>query len=211
MAGKAPIEVFIDVFDLKEQRALVVPTLSPPDLVNAVLQEFRELEYLGTNKDLYRLVRVSDGAELAADRQLARLIQPQDRLAIQEVPQPAPAHGKVIEGRLYLREQPTGTVHKIHWEPAVIGRPDPAASNDLLAINLSSNANGLRVSRRHAQVTVDRGRYFVESLSPNPTTVTSTRNSITTTLLQGQKHLIEDGDMIVLDRSQITLKVIVGT
>lgn len=208
-SSKAPIELFIDVFTLKAQRALVLPTLTPIDLVGAVLQEFRELEYLSMNRDMYRLVK-TDGSELTPERPLSKQVNSQDKLAMIEVSPKKPAHAQEFTKRVYLREHPIGNVYKLHWAPAIIGRPDPDIKDDHLAVNLSTNPNGLRVSRRHARITEDRGNLYVESMSPNPTTVTDTQRNITTTLLQGQKVLIQQDDLILLDRSSITLRVIVA-
>ena len=43
--GQTRLNVRIDVFEKADQRALPLRELTPPQLVEAILQEFRELEY----------------------------------------------------------------------------------------------------------------------------------------------------------------------
>ena len=43
------LELLIDVFDHPKQRAIALPTLLPSELVAAVIDEFQEIEFLGSD------------------------------------------------------------------------------------------------------------------------------------------------------------------
>lgn len=74
--------------------------------------------------------------------------------------------------RAYVREEATGQVFDIQWQPAVIGRPDASnpASASSLAVNLGLFEGSKTVSRHHARIVEQAGQYFIESMSDhNPT------------------------------------------
>ena len=45
-SSQAFLDLLIDIFDLASQPAQVLPKIKPPQLVEAIIQEFREIEYL---------------------------------------------------------------------------------------------------------------------------------------------------------------------
>jgi pSer/pThr/pTyr-binding forkhead associated (FHA) protein len=107
-----------------------------------------------------------------------------------------------------LREVVSGQVYKLHWLPAIIGRPDKnQLLDDRIAVDLESYKTGLRVSRRHAQIVEEDGRYFVESLSRNPTLLRSPDGSLEA--VDSEKQPLQHDDVIQLERSNIALKFIV--
>jgi hypothetical protein len=211
-SNQSPLELFIDIFEKKNQLARVLPDLVPPELVEAILQEFRELEYLGDTPTSYQLLRSSDQVLLDDTRALNKQhITDKTRLILQECEIPLPEGTQRPTQHLYMRELQTGKVYKLQWLPAIIGRPgQKQAHNDWVAVNLGSHRTGLRVSRRHAQITESRGNYFIESLSSNPTALedsTGTR----TVLEPNARYPLHHGNIIHLERSEIMLKFIIRT
>jgi len=204
------LEVFVDVFDEQNQRALPLAELTPVEFIRAILEEFQhsKMEFLGDNPEDYVLVRTDNGEELSPDATLGEQLQNGDHLILKERLAPLPPGTKRPDAFLYLRELGGSHVYRIQWVPALIGRPDPTQPHDdWLAVNLRSAETGLRVSRRHAQITEKKGQFFIQSLSSNPTSVLRGRNTKPIPVPQTPMPL-QAGDIIILDRSNIMLKVI---
>lgn len=202
------LELQIDVFEKTNQRALALPDLTPPQLIDAILKEFRELEYLGDAPADYQLRKVQDRSPLADDHPLGEQLQPGERLMVIENGVPLPPNTQPPIQPVYLREQSMGKVYKLHWQPAIIGRPDRNQANpEPVAINLEGYKTGLRVSRRQAKITEENGRYFIESMSDNPTIIK--RDNGATLPVAPEKQPLQNGDIIYLERSNIALKFIV--
>lgn len=202
------LELLVDVFDLKAQRAQALPTLTPPELVEGILQEFRELEYLGDAAADYHLFKIENKSPLKNKQQLQEQLSNSERLILVERRLPLPEGTTRFSQEAYLREQSTGKVYKLHWQPAVIGRPDKNQPyNDWIAVNLEPYQTGLRVSRRQAMITEEEGNYFIKSMSPNPTTLKTADGE--TISIDSQRHPLQPGDTIFLERSNISLKFIV--
>jgi pSer/pThr/pTyr-binding forkhead associated (FHA) protein len=202
------LELLIDVLEKPRQRALVLSDLTPPDLITAILREFRELEYLTGAATDYELRRAEDQTSLDDQAQLGHQLADGERLVLVEKELSVPEEAQRPSRNIYLREQVTDTVYKLHWQPAIIGRPDKSqAHNQWLAVNLAAHKTGLRVSRRHAMITEDGGQFFIESLSRNPTAIKSHGGE--TIELDAEKYLLKHGDVIYLERSNIALKFIV--
>jgi hypothetical protein len=198
----------IDVFEQQNQRAAALLTLTPPALVAAIVQEFREIEYLSDNPANYRLRKLNEQTPLPDDLTVAQLAQ-EERLTLVETELPVPNGAQRPSRALYLREVQSGKVYKLHWSPAIIGRMDSnRARNDRLAVNLETYPNGLGVSRRHACVVEEGGHYFVSSLSPrNPTYHLDAAGQ--RTLLTEAKYPLQPGDSLFLEGSELTLKFLV--
>jgi hypothetical protein len=200
----ARLELSIDVLGLAGQRALARADLTPPEFVAAVLDEFRELPYLGEQAENYRLLRVATGDALDAQRPLGEQLTSGEQLVLEEIAVPLPKGASAPTRPIYLREQSSGQVYRLPWLPSIIGRPDASlAGNELIAVNLTGHAAGQRVSRRHAQIVERDGSYLISSLSSNPTSIrdASGRNI----LVESEPVPLSQGDTIVLERSQITL------
>jgi hypothetical protein len=207
-ANQARLEVRIDVFEKTNQRALALANLTPPQLIEAILQEFRELEYLGDSAADYQLRKAQDRAPLADGQSLGEQLQGGERLMLVETGIPLPANTKPSTQPAYLREQSTGKVYKLRWQPALIGRPDKnQAHNEWIAVNLEGYKTGLRVSRRQAQITEENGQYFIESLSGNPTALKNGEGK--TIEVTSTRQPLQHGDVIYFERSNIALKFIV--
>jgi hypothetical protein len=202
------LDIRINVFDKEGQRAQVLPGLTPPELVQAILDEFRELEYLGGPPSDYQIYRMNDHNPLNEDLPLEQQIGHADHLVLVEKEQPLPARTDRPAHALYLRDQVTGEVYKLHWLPAIIGRPDPGQPHeDWLAVDLRSHEGGLRVSRRHAMISTDGQHYYIETLSKNPTFLEGGEDA--QAIPMDESVRLESGDLIRLSRSKITLKFIV--
>lgn len=203
----------IDVLSKTNQRALVVPTLTPAELIAAILEEFRQdedLDYLSNRVADYQLIRLADKQPLTPDNKLAGQVEASPHLALMEREVPPPTGARALTSALYLREEGSGHVYKLSWTPAIIGRP--GQDNQCLAVNLESHPAGLSVSRRHAQITEENGRYSIESLSANPTAILrSTPQPSSHHLELGKKTPLAHGDILWLERSDIKLKFIVRT
>lgn len=208
MSSGQRIPLQIDVFEKPRQRAMVLPELTPPQLIAAILQEFTELEYLGDTPANYLLLKGSNRSPLDDTAQIQQQLAGEKQLVLVEKPLP-----KLPEGAskpavdVYLRDQNSGQVTKLNWLPAIIGRPDKNQPHDnWVAVDLSAHGNGQRVSRRQAMITEIGGQFFIESLSGNPTAVKDAAGNQTP--VTEKKQPLKPGDSIVLERSGITLKFI---
>jgi len=196
------IELTIDVFNEVGQHAGVLRSLTVEDLIDEILQEFGELAQ--GNRQSYALSLKGATKPLVRHQTLtAQGVRAQDELVFGWAQAAhAPGRGGVTESRkAALREGMTGRIFPIDWQPAVIGRPHSnPAMNKLLAVNLDYLPTSRRVSRRHAQITEENGRYYVESLSTTNPIFLNYEN----TPLQGKRPL-QSGDRIRLGGSNIVL------
>ncbi|GJM40891.1 MAG: hypothetical protein DHS20C20_11730 [Ardenticatenaceae bacterium] len=203
------LDLRIDVFEKSAQWAKPLPNLKPPDLVAAILQEFQELEYLSDSAADYRLAQAENGEMvLQDDVPLHQQVINETNLKLLEVERPLPSGTQRPSQAAYLRDVANGKVYKLQWLPAIIGRPDKnQPHDDRITVDLEAYEMGLRVSRRHAQVTEENGRFFIESLSRNPTTVKNEAGVVEE--VKAAKRPLQHGDLIQLERSNIALKFIV--
>lgn len=207
-ANQSRLELRIDVLDRPAQRAIALPTLLPAELVAAVIEEFTEIETLAKDPARYQLLKAATRAPLDEQTPVGKQLAAGERLAFVERQESAPAGTRPPSRPIYLREQ-GGTVYKLAWLPAIIGRPDASQPNGQpIAVDLSSHSSGQRVSRRHAQITETNGQFYVELLSQNPTSVKSAQG--TTTQVSRERMVLQNGDTIVLENSQIALKCIIS-
>lgn len=211
--GAAPnrLDLRIDIFEETDQPAQVLSTLKSPELITAILQEFQELEYLGETPAHYQLLRASDGLPLNNDQPLAEQCSSRERLILVENKVELPSGAQRPSRNIYLREMShnnTGQVHKLAWVPALIGRPDKnQPHNEWLAVNLEGHQAGLRVSRRHARITESGGKFYIESLSTNPTSIKSPDGA--SRPVTAEKQPLQPEELIFLERANILLKFII--
>jgi hypothetical protein len=207
-ASPSRLELFIDVLDERNQRALVLPTLTVAELVGEILQEFRSLGYLSPVTGDYQLLKASDRSLLNPGDPVGKLVAQRERLLLVEPERPLPEKAQRPTRHLYLRDEDAGNVHKIHWLPAIIGRSDESQQqNKLMVVDLTGHERALRVSRRQAQITEENGQYFIQSMSQNVTTIKDEQGAPVT--LGSNKHPLKPGQIIYLENSQITLKFLV--
>lgn len=192
------IDVKIDVFENAGQRARVRRTLTARDLIQEILKEFDDIP--ADSPEKYAVYLKGDDHPLKADANLIQLdIQPQDELVFDYIRQTLRRMLKP-EQVAYLREETTGKVFNIEWQPAVIGRPTNEADHNLtLAVNVQALPDGMTISRRHAQVTLSEGRYFIEALAENnPVLVNGKEVPV------NARREMKNGDKLVLGRNHVT-------
>lgn len=206
-AAQPRLEISIDVFEEKRQRALVMPTLTAHELIEAIIKEFRSVAYVSDTPNAYTLLRSCDGVALEPTLPLVQQLTADDHLVLTEDEPLPPAGTQRPTRHAYLREEGSAKVYKLYWCPAIIGRlDDTLPHNERLVVNLASHPRGLRVSRRHAQISEHNGHFYIEGLSQNPTTIKDAQGS--EIRLDNGPVPLEHGQMITLDQSQITLKFI---
>lgn len=198
----------IDIFEATNQLALVLPTLTPVELVKAILEEFQELDYLSRTPELYRLLKADGSALEQTDPLNTQQLGRESRLMLVEQEVNLPAGTQRPGQPVYLREMTTGEVYKLNWQPAVIGRFDKKQPDDKLAVNLERHGSGQYVSRRHAQIIEADGRFYLASLSERSPTFIVKNGADPRPV--AQKEPLDHGDLIqLLDRNKITLKFII--
>ncbi len=193
------IDVKIDVFENVGQRARLRRTLTVSALVEEILREFNDIAADSPEKYAVYLKGV-DRPFNPAQTMLQLDIQPQDELVFGYVHQMI---RKMFtpEQVAYLREELTGKVFELLWQPAVIGRPTNEADHNLsLAVNVQSLPEGMTISRKHAQVTFSDGRHFIEALSENNPVLVNNKE----VPVNGRREL-RNGDKIVLGQNKLTL------
>lgn len=202
----ARLELLIDVLDReKEQLAAALPDLRPGEFIEAILAEFQEIEYLSRDPWHYRLRRVENGEFLDDEKPLEAQLTKNAHVALVERPVDLPPGTSAPPERIYLREQSSGAVYPLRWLPAILGRLDSSLSqNELVAVNLEPYTTGLRVSRRHARIDYESGAYVIDNLSNNGTTVITEGEEFR--LQRGRKRTLQNGDLIRLDRSELSLR-----
>lgn len=201
--------LWIEVFGAGSQQARVLPTLTPPQLVTAIIEEFQELEYLSAATADYQLVRPADQTPLDDAIPIGQQLADDEQLVLVEKERPLPAGAQRPSQPVYLREQGGDRVYKLHWTPAIIGRHDPSQPyNERVAVNLDHHRAGLRVSRRHLQIVEEGSQYKIQNLAVrNPALLRDLANN--TQAITAEPRRLQHGDTIILERSDISLRFIV--
>jgi hypothetical protein len=103
-----------------------------------------------------------------------------------------------------VREESSGTIFELRWQPALIGRPDASnqASAEILAINLGAFDESRSVSRQHARITEHNGLYYLEGLvEKNPTYLNEQK------LAAGERRNLKNGDKIRAGKITMTFSL----
>lgn len=174
------IEIRLDVFEHVGQRARVMKSLKVGELIDEVLKEFDDVP--SESPERFALYLKGNKRPLAKEHTLIQAdIQPQDELVFEYVRQDI---REMLEPQQYafLRDEETGRLYGIEWTPAIIGRPtNEAEHNIMLAVNLQVHPQGMTVSRKHAQIVLVDGNYYLEILTDsNPTTLNNKILSVQT-------------------------------
>ncbi len=106
--------------------------------------------------------------------------------------------------RGFLREDESGEVFEIQWQPAIIGRPDAnnPASGSMLAVNLGRFDGAKTVSRHHARITEQNGEFFLESMTDhNPTYLNDGM------IRAGERRFLQPDDKIRVGKFALTFGV----
>ncbi len=104
------LELKVDVFEKASQRAMPLPTLKPPELVEAILQEFRELEYLSDTAADYQLLKADDASLLNDEEPIRNQLAKGSHIVIAENEESMPQGTSRPSNPIYLREQASGKV-----------------------------------------------------------------------------------------------------
>ena len=192
------LDVKIDVFEHVGQRARLRRNLTVTALIEEILREFDDIA--ADSPDKYAIYLKGFDRPLTREDTITQLdLQPQDELVFDYVRQTI---RRMLDVSQYaaLRDDSTGKEFDIQWQPAVIGRPSTDVDhNIILAVNVQLLPNGKTVSRRHAQITVSQGRYFLEPLADqNPVFVNGKE------LPLNSRREIRNGDKIALGRQKLT-------
>ena len=193
------IDVKVDVFEQTGQRARLRRSLTVQALIEEILREFDDISANAPEK--YAIYLKGFDRPLKPLETLAELdIQPQDELVFDYVRQ---SIRRMLEVKNYatLREESTGKEFDIQWQPAVIGRPSTDVDhNIILAVNVQLLPNGKTVSRKHAQITFEEGRYFIEPLAEQNKVFLNGRE-----LPVHVKREVRNGDKLSLGTNKLTL------
>ncbi len=192
------LDVKIDVFEHVGQRARLRRNLTVTALIEEILREFDDIA--ADSPDKYAVYLKGLDRPLTRENTMTQLdLQPQDELVFDYVRQTI---RRMLDVSQYavLREDSTGKEFDIQWQPAVIGRPSTEVDhNIILAVNVQLLPNGKTVSRKHAQITVSEGRYFIEPLADqNPVFLNGKE------LPFNSRREIRNGDKIALGRHKLT-------
>ncbi len=200
------LDLQIDVFKETKQQAKVLPNLTPPELIEAILQEFQaDMPYLSNQPADYHLKKATDQTQLNDHKMLEQQLRAGDHLILVEKLPPIPSGAQRLTSHACLREESKGNVYNLYWQPAIIGRLDKKQShNDWVAVNLESYETGLSVSRRHAKITEEKGQYYIEGMSLNPISIKDINGKLRA--VTQAKQILNDGEVIHLERSNIDLK-----
>jgi pSer/pThr/pTyr-binding forkhead associated (FHA) protein len=193
------IDVKIDIFEHSGQRARVRRNLTVRGLIEEILKEFDDIG--ADQPEKYTLQLKGGERPLSHNQNMMQLdIQPQDELVLGYVRQTL---RQMLDPALYavLVEDTTGKEFDIQWQPALIGRPNNEAEhNIMLAANLLLLPSGMTVSRRHAQITVTGGRYYLEPLAENNPVIVNQKE-----VPFGAQVELRSGDRLSFGRSKLSM------
>ncbi len=195
------LELTFDIFDEPDQKASALKTLTAEQMIREIIKEFEDLDQ--NNAGNFALTLKDTDKPLEAGKGLFdQGVQDGDILIFNW------ARGKLnrrkpLTGtrKAVLREEVSGAVFPIEWQPAIIGRPDiDPTQNELLAANVEWLPNSRRVSRWHARISEKDGEFFLEALvSNNATYINGAPISV------GAQAALRTGDKISLGMSKIVL------
>ncbi|MCC7206383.1 MAG: FHA domain-containing protein [Anaerolineae bacterium] len=193
------VTIVSDLFDEPNQEASIREHLPVRTLMSEARREFNLPE-----DAVYALRFQETGKALDPDKTMEQqgvragailILTRERRPAMREAVANAGVSRSNITGpnRPFLREDMTGKIFEIMWQPAVIGRRDPTnpQSVENLAVNLETFEGAKSVSRYHARMTEDKGKFYLESIADhNPAYLNGSIVRV------GDKRLLMPGDKI---------------
>src|SRR5215212_7567847 len=102
-ADATRLVLVIDVFEKKEQQARAQPDLLPIQLIAAILEEFRELDYLSNTPEDYRLLKAADEVPLDGTQPLHEQVRSEAHLLLAEAEVDLPPGAHAPPSPIYLR------------------------------------------------------------------------------------------------------------
>lgn len=193
------VTIVSDLFDEANQEASIRENLPVRTLLSEAKREFNLAD-----DGAYALRFQETGKALDPDKTMEQqgvragailILTRERRPAMREAVANAGVSRSNITGqnRPFLREDMTGKIFEIMWQPAVIGRRDPTnpQSVENLAVNLETIEGAKSVSRYHARMTEDKGKFYLESIADhNPAYLNGSIVRV------GDKRLLMPGDKI---------------
>lgn len=209
------LDLKIDIFSAPAQRAVVLANLRPPQLVAAIIAEFcgdENQPLLDTQADRYYLARGRDAPPLVDDLSLeSQHVVDGEQLVLLEHEPPQPTGTDRPKRPIYLRHQPSARVYRLHWLPALVGRPaGQSADNDRLALNLAGFPRSDWVSRHHAQISEQDGAVLLTNLAENNPIVVRSPDGTDTRVRSRVPTPIRHKDAIVFIHSGIELQLLIA-
>jgi hypothetical protein len=201
------VTISSDLFDDMNQEASLRGNISARTVIMEIQREFNlpegnyALRIKGKSKplDLDRTMEqlgIQTGAELQFTRER--------RSAAKAAAALGTSH-RLLSGpkQAYLREDSTGKLFELEWQPAIIGRPDAnnPVSGEALAVNLSGFEESRSVSRQHASITERNGVFFIESMAER--NLAELNGSV---LQIGERRSLQHGDKILIGKIALTFK-----
>jgi len=189
------LEVRLDIFEHLAEPARVRKNLKIAELIDEILKEFSDVP--SESPQRYELYLKGNKKPISRNSTLAQAdIQPQDELVLTYSHQDDPREMFAESKRVYLRDEEDGRIYTLEWSPALIGRPNKSAEQDILmAVNLQQHPHGMTVSRRHAQITLENGHFFLQALAENNPTVLNKR-----VIPPGSRAELQDNDSFFLGK-----------
>lgn len=193
------VTIVSDLFDEPNQEASIRENLPVRTLMSEARREFNL-----PDDGVYALRFQETGKALDPDKTMEQqgvragailILTRERRPAMREAVANAGVSRSNITGpnRPFLREDMTGKIFEIMWQPAVIGRRDPTnpQSVENLAVNLETFEGAKSVSRYHARMTEDKSKFYLESIADhNPAYLNGSIVRV------GDKRLLMPGDKI---------------
>jgi hypothetical protein len=195
--------------DNTRQEASIRTNVTVRHLIDEIRREFNLLDgnysltLKGSSKPLefdrtLDQLGIQTGSELVFERERRRLSQ--------QIVARGGQYFQTISSalRASLREESSGTVYSIEWQPAFIGRADAAnpSSAEKLAVDLGRLPEARTVSRQHARITERAGQYFLEGIAERNPTFLNDRE-----MLADEKRALKPGDKIRVGKIVLTFNV----
>ena len=122
------IEVKIDVFEHTSQRARLRSNLTVAALIDEIFREFDDIA--ADSPGRYALYLKGSDRPLLNSATMTQLdLQPQDELIFNYI-RHSNRHMLDPRNYAYLKDEATGRVYEIQWQPALIGRPTNEAEHN---------------------------------------------------------------------------------
>ena len=204
MTAPNRINLRINIFNAHDQHADVATSVTPVELIAAIITEFgyEQHPYLSSDPAAYQLCDAA-GNTLTDDRAIGAR---GSRLTLGFRTPSVPPEATALDRPLLLREEKSGIISVVAWTPALIGRATPQP-NSLLAVDLRNHPKGMKVSRQHARIVQIDGKLQIEGIAEPNRTILRTSASVIT-LGAGTRHPLGADDVIEIVNTEIMLTVL---
>jgi len=206
------VTITSDLFDESNQEASIRKNVSVRSLMGEIQKEFtlQEGNYALRLRGKSTVLDVDKTIEQLGIQTGAELIFSRERRSASRASAGSGSSSRSLSGvrGAYIKEETTGKIWEIEWQPAIIGRPDAGNTNSgtTLAVDLGGFEEARSVSRQHASITERSGNYFVESLSDrNPAYLNGE------SIFVGERARLRDGDEILIGKIALTFRLREGS